>query len=100
MLSAALFGLATGAAEPLADRVGRKIVLTAGFVFCIGQGISNLTVLGAAIFLAGIVMNGAQTAMPALAAQFYPTQGRATGVAWMLGIDRCGSIYRVHAKWP
>jgi AAHS family 4-hydroxybenzoate transporter-like MFS transporter len=30
--------------------------------------------------------------MPALAAAFYPTQGRATGVAWMLGIGRFGGI--------
>jgi MFS transporter, AAHS family, 4-hydroxybenzoate transporter len=30
--------------------------------------------------------------MPALAAPFYPTQGRATGVAWMLGIGRFGGI--------
>lgn len=37
-------------------------------------------------------MNGAQSSMPALAAGFYPTQGRATGVAWMLGIGRFGGI--------
>src|SRR5258708_36011410 len=37
-------------------------------------------------------MNTAQSSMPALAAPFYPTQGRATGVAWMLGIGRFGGI--------
>jgi AAHS family 4-hydroxybenzoate transporter-like MFS transporter len=37
-------------------------------------------------------MNTAQSSMPALAAAFYPTQGRATGVAWMLGIGRFGGI--------
>ncbi|MCY1294031.1 MFS transporter, aromatic acid:H+ symporter (AAHS) family [compost metagenome] len=37
-------------------------------------------------------MNGAQSSMPSLAAAFYPTQGRATGVAWMLGIGRFGGI--------
>jgi hypothetical protein len=31
-------------------------------------------------------MNTAQSSMPALAAGFYPTQERATGVAWMLGM--------------
>ncbi|MFZ1180605.1 MAG: aromatic acid/H+ symport family MFS transporter [Herbaspirillum sp.] len=101
-LASALFPLGGGIGAIvvgwLMDRMNPHAViaaayaLTAGFVFCIGQGISNLTVLGASIFLAGIVMNGAQTAMPALAAQFYPTQGRATGVAWMLGIGRCGGI--------
>jgi AAHS family 4-hydroxybenzoate transporter-like MFS transporter len=30
--------------------------------------------------------------MPALAAAFYPTSGRATGVAWMLGIGRFGGV--------
>ncbi|MDN7201763.1 aromatic acid/H+ symport family MFS transporter, partial [Klebsiella pneumoniae] len=44
------------------------------------------------VFIAGSIMNGAQSSMPALAAGFYPTQGRATGVAWMLGIGRFGGI--------
>jgi MFS transporter, AAHS family, 4-hydroxybenzoate transporter len=38
------------------------------------------------VFIAGIFMNTSQASMPALAAGFYPTEGRATGVAWMLGI--------------
>ena len=37
-------------------------------------------------------MNTAQSSLPALAAGFYPTQGRATGVAWMLGLGRFGGI--------
>jgi len=37
-------------------------------------------------------MNTSQSSMPALAAAFYPTKGRATGVAWMLGIGRFGGI--------
>ncbi|MNG92471.1 4-hydroxybenzoate transporter PcaK [compost metagenome] len=44
------------------------------------------------VFIAGTCMNGAQSSMPALAAGFYPTQGRATGVAWMLGLGRFGGI--------
>jgi len=43
-------------------------------------------------FLAGLAMNGAQTSMPVLAAAFYPTFGRASGVAWMLGVGRIGGI--------
>ena len=46
----------------------------------------------AVVFVAGLVMNAAQASMPALAAGFYPTEGRATGVAWMLGIGRFGGI--------
>jgi AAHS family 4-hydroxybenzoate transporter-like MFS transporter len=37
-------------------------------------------------------MNAAQSSMQALAAAYYPTAGRATGVAWMLGIGRFGGI--------
>ena len=44
------------------------------------------------MFVAGTVMNTAQSSLPALAAGFYPTQGRATGVAWMLGLGRFGGI--------
>jgi AAHS family 4-hydroxybenzoate transporter-like MFS transporter len=46
----------------------------------------------ATVFIAGTLMNTAQSSMPALAAAFYPTRGRATGVAWMLGIGRFGGI--------
>ena len=45
-----------------------------------------------AVFVAGTLMNTAQSSMPALAAGFYPTQGRATGVSSMLGIGRFGGI--------
>ena len=48
--------------------------------------------MGVMVFIAGTIMNGAQSSMPALAAGFYPTQGRATGVAWMLGLGRFGGI--------
>jgi len=44
------------------------------------------------VFAGGALMNTAQSSMPALAAGFYPTQGRATGVAWMLGIGGFGGI--------
>jgi AAHS family 4-hydroxybenzoate transporter-like MFS transporter len=37
-------------------------------------------------------MNTAQSSLPALAAAFYPTQGRATGVSWMMGVGRLGGI--------
>jgi AAHS family 4-hydroxybenzoate transporter-like MFS transporter len=44
------------------------------------------------VFIAGVLMNAAQVSLPALAAAFYPTRGRATGVSWMLGIGRFGGI--------
>ena len=45
-----------------------------------------------AIFVAGFCVVGGQIAANALAAGFYPTAVRATGVGWALGIGRIGSI--------
>jgi AAHS family 4-hydroxybenzoate transporter-like MFS transporter len=67
-------------------------VLTALSVFAIGQVIGSFGLLVVVVFAAGTLMNTAQSSMPALAAAFYPTQGRATGIAWMLGIGRFGGI--------
>ena len=53
---------------------------------------STPMVLAAAVFFAGLLMNTAQSSMQALAAAYYPTAGRATGVAWTLGIGRFGGI--------
>jgi AAHS family 4-hydroxybenzoate transporter-like MFS transporter len=66
--------------------------LTAVAVYAIGKSIGHVGLLVVVVFVAGILMNTAQSSMPALAAPFYPTQGRATGVAWMLGIGRFGGI--------
>ncbi|KHK57584.1 4-hydroxybenzoate transporter [Ralstonia sp. A12] len=66
--------------------------LTAISVYGIGQAVGNVGLLVVVVFLAGVLMNTAQSSMPALAAAFYPTKGRGTGVAWMLGIGRFGGI--------
>ncbi|WP_260673986.1 MFS transporter [Comamonas aquatica] len=66
--------------------------LTATSIWWIGQEAGSLGWLVVAVFVAGTLMNTAQSSMPALAAAFYPTSGRATGVAWMLGIGRFGGI--------
>ncbi|QIL83326.1 MFS transporter [Diaphorobacter sp. HDW4A] len=66
--------------------------LTAVSIWAIGQAVGNVGGLMTVVFIAGTIMNTAQSSMPALAAAFYPTQGRATGVAWMLGIGRFGGI--------
>ncbi|MEQ6437067.1 aromatic acid/H+ symport family MFS transporter [Comamonas sp. w2-DMI] len=66
--------------------------LTAVSIWWIGQEAGSLGWLVVSVFVAGTIMNTAQSSMPALAAAFYPTSGRATGVAWMLGIGRFGGI--------
>ena len=67
--------------------------LTAVAVYAVGQAAGNVGTLIVVVFVAGIVMNTAQSSLPSLAAAFYPTQGRATGVAWMMGIGRFGGIF-------
>lgn len=82
----------------LMDRFnGNRIIavgyaLTAASIYASGQVAGNVGLLVLVVFVAGAIMNTAQSSMPALAAGYYPTQGRATGVAWMLGIGRFGGI--------
>jgi MFS transporter, AAHS family, 4-hydroxybenzoate transporter len=44
------------------------------------------------VFAVGFCMSGAQTGLNAFAPGCYPTRVRATGVSWMLGVGRLGSI--------
>ncbi|SAK54077.1 major facilitator transporter [Caballeronia fortuita] len=56
----------------------------------IGALSSSLALL---VFAAGFCMSGAQTGLNAFAPGRYPTVARATGVSWMLGMGRFGSIF-------
>jgi AAHS family 4-hydroxybenzoate transporter-like MFS transporter len=90
--------LGTVAAGWLMDRaspyrvVARAYAVAGLLIFAVGYGAGHLVLLGALIFGAGICMNGAQSSMPTLAAAHYPTNCRATGVSWMLGMGRFGGI--------
>jgi len=61
-------------------------------VGAIGQLGHSVVFVTLAIFAAGFCIVGGQIAANALAAGFYPTSLRATGVGWALGIGRVGSI--------
>jgi AAHS family 4-hydroxybenzoate transporter-like MFS transporter len=61
-------------------------------VGAIGQLSHSVVFVTVAIFAAGFCIVGGQIAANALAATFYPTAVRATGVGWALGIGRVGSI--------
>ena len=82
----------------LMDRFNANVIIAVGFaltavaVYAIGHAAGNLALLVVVVFVAGTLMNTSQSSLPALAAGFYPTQGRATGVAWMLGLGRFGGI--------
>ncbi|SIT39191.1 4-hydroxybenzoate transporter PcaK [Paraburkholderia ribeironis] len=72
--------------------VALTYVLVGALVLLVGRGVGHQVWLGTLIFLTGTVATGAVTSMSALAASFYPTRSRATGVAWMLGIGRVGGV--------
>jgi AAHS family 4-hydroxybenzoate transporter-like MFS transporter len=61
-------------------------------VGAIGQLGHSAILATIAIFIAGFCIVGGQIAANALAAGFYPTSVRATGVGWALGVGRVGSI--------
>ena len=61
-------------------------------VGAIGQFGHSAVLVTIAVFAAGFCIIGGQIAANALAAAFYPTAIRATGVGWALGIGRVGSI--------
>jgi AAHS family 4-hydroxybenzoate transporter-like MFS transporter len=61
-------------------------------VGAIGQLGHSVVFVTMAIFAAGFCIVGGQIAANALAATYYPTAVRATGVGWALGIGRVGSI--------
>ncbi|MFM0716331.1 aromatic acid/H+ symport family MFS transporter [Paraburkholderia strydomiana] len=72
--------------------VALTFVLVGVLVLLVGRGVGHQVWLGTLIFLTGTVATSAVTSMSALAASFYPTRARATGVAWMLGIGRIGGV--------
>jgi AAHS family 4-hydroxybenzoate transporter-like MFS transporter len=61
-------------------------------VGAIGQLGHSAVLVTVAIFVAGFCIVGGQIAANALAAGYYPTSVRATGVGWALGVGRVGSI--------
>jgi AAHS family 4-hydroxybenzoate transporter-like MFS transporter len=61
-------------------------------VGAIGQLGHSVVLVAMAIFVSGFCVVGGQIGANALAAAFYPTSVRATGIGWALGIGRVGSI--------
>lgn len=80
------------------DRFSPKAVIALAYIsgalciFALGFVELGTTALGALVFAAGFCINGAQTGLNAFAPGQYPTDFRATGVSWMLGIGRTGGI--------
>ncbi|MFJ4064555.1 MFS transporter [Pseudomonas sp. NPDC089996] len=64
----------------------------AGCLFAIGQCHGNYALLGLSVAGMGFCISGSQVGANALAAAFYPTSSRATGVSWAHGVGRIGSV--------
>ena len=62
------------------------------FILLLASGSVQSGMFASYVLLAGFCMSGAQTGMNAFAPSCYPTVVRATGVSWMLGVGRFGSI--------
>lgn len=67
-------------------------LIAAVMIYLFSQWLGNIALLATGILVLGFLLSGAQATVPAIAAKFYPTEGRATGVAWVLGIGRFGGI--------
>jgi MFS transporter, AAHS family, 4-hydroxybenzoate transporter len=81
----------------LVDRFGAYRVLSITYflgAICVALlGYSHAIVaIMACTFFAGAGIIGGQTGANALAASFYPTYIRSTGVGWALGVGRIGSV--------
>jgi len=80
------------------DRLKPSLVISVaylgGAVCVLGVGSAGATASTLPLWMlaAGFFMNGAQTGLNAFAPACYPTIARATGVSWMQGMGRFGSI--------
>lgn len=82
----------------LMDRMDENSVLSGGYlggavaIALLGLVAHSVSLMAVAAFAAGLFVSGGQIAVQAVASGFYPTGARATGVSWMNGVGRSGSI--------
>ena len=69
-----------------------NITVAAVAAAMIGQPGIPLSLLFVVVAVAGFCFVGGQPAVNALAATYYPTTLRSTGVGWSLGVGRVGSV--------
>jgi AAHS family 4-hydroxybenzoate transporter-like MFS transporter len=116
VIATALFSgggvLGTWALGRIVDRFGPYRVLSVnyflGAVFVALLGVSHsISAIMVCTFFAGVGIIGGQIGANLLAASYYPTFIRSTGVGWALGIGRIGSIvgpamggYMLSRYWP
>lgn len=72
--------------------LGLAYLVAGGFVVLLGSTTASPVLLLLAIFGAGFGVAGAQVGVNALAAAYYDTESRATGVSWANAVGRIGSV--------
>lgn len=83
---------------PMTNRWGHYALLLSEFGLCVllltslGMVATSLRLVMAVAFVLGFTVTGIQAGLNSLAASFYPTSIRSTGVGWALGIGRVGSV--------
>jgi AAHS family 4-hydroxybenzoate transporter-like MFS transporter len=90
-VGAILIGRLMDRFEPHRVLAGAYLV-AGGFVILLGSAVATPWLLVVAIFGAGFGVAGAQVGINALAAGYYPTASRATGVSWANAVGRTGSV--------
>jgi hypothetical protein len=90
-VGAILIGRLMDRFEPHRVLAGAYLVAGA-FVILLGSAVATPWLLVVAIFGAGFGVAGAQVGINALAAGYYPTASRATGVSWANAVGRTGSV--------
>jgi AAHS family 4-hydroxybenzoate transporter-like MFS transporter len=105
-VSAGVFGVAVFSLGGIVGSLlqGRAMSAWGGFTVLLSEFVLSLLLISSlgliaafplimlVTFLCGCFIQGAQAGLNALAATFYPTSMRSTGVGWALGIGRLGSI--------
>jgi AAHS family 4-hydroxybenzoate transporter-like MFS transporter len=91
-IGAILVGLAMDRFNP--NRIIAAAYFLGGVALLIlGFGSLRSAWLAVIVAAVGFFMSGGQTGLNAFAPGCYPTLARATGVSWMLGVGRLGSIF-------
>ena len=73
--------------------LGTSFLLASAAIFTIGHTIGSVTLVAPFIFIAGFCVSGTMVGVNGLAATYYPTASRATGVSWASAIGRIGSMF-------
>ncbi|MBN8283249.1 aromatic acid/H+ symport family MFS transporter [Zoogloea sp.] len=90
-IGAILVGLAMDRMSP--NRVIGAAYFMGGLaLILLGMNGVNSAWIALLVGIVGFFLSGAQTGLNAFAPSCYPTVARATGVSWMLGVGRLGSI--------